>query len=534
MTDIVITASDGIDVTQMSRVLCAPVWVTEDVGYLFYLPFSTDVSYRKTTNGGRTWGAPVVLGAADSDVAVGVWYEGWTPGDSGRKILVSWTGTGLDDLMFRTIDTANGDALGTLTTAFVGASAVAGIGTHISVTKARGGNIYISYTIDNGTERGLRRSVDGGANWTGRNGIIVEASVGEFGLLFPGNEADANDIWAIYFDSSANELTLKVYDDSADTVAESAVIATVNEAGSVDTTFQFPFSASIRHSDGHLVCAVVTAFDAVTAEHKVFDIGGIASITEKAEIASGVANHYHPAVFIDQDTDAIYVAYNGARDGSEDLGVATTIRYVRSGDGGDSWSDEIIFSSNAFQFRQVWVAPMGPRFAPVYKCGGNLFTSYDKSLTSFDDEPTSGAALEIQRTIYETLRADVALTELLADNEFTTGSAVYDFAPQVDASENSAKFPYVTIGEATEAEFDTDDTVGRESTITLHSWSRTRGASEIKRVMDAIKAALHDADLTVAGEHVVLSLVEFAEVLQDPDGRTLHGVQRLRIVTQGS
>lgn len=41
-------------------------------------------------------------------------------------------------------------------------------------------------------------------------------------------------------------------------------------------------------------------------------------------------DYWYPQVFIDQLTDDIYVVYNGKRDGSQTLGTATTVNYVKS------------------------------------------------------------------------------------------------------------------------------------------------------------------------------------------------------------
>lgn len=149
-----------------------------------------------------------------------------------------------------------------------------------------------------------------------------------------------------------------------------------------------------------------------------------------------------------------------------------------------------------------------------------------------------GVNLAIQKAVYELLIADATLATLLAPSDIEgspTRPAVYDFAPQAAASEDDSKFPYVTIGEDTAAEFDTDDIDGQETTLTLHAWSRQRGRKEVKQILDALYAALHDAALTVEGSHALFCYWEFSEALPvDDDGITQHGVTRFRIVTQQS
>lgn len=147
------------------------------------------------------------------------------------------------------------------------------------------------------------------------------------------------------------------------------------------------------------------------------------------------------------------------------------------------------------------------------------------------------AEWEVQKALLVALRADSALTALLADHRYAgspTVSAVYDLVEQADAPESDADFPYVVIGDFTAAEYDTDDVSGQEHTVTLHIWSRYRGQKEVKQIMGAIHDALHKATLTVENNHTVFCYFEFSESLPDPDPRTQHGVVRFRIATQES
>src|SRR5690554_4378261 len=72
-------------------------------------------------------------------------------------------------------------------------------------------------------------------------------------------------------------------------------------------------------------------------------------------------------------------------------------------------------------------------------------------------------------------------------------TAVYDHVPQ------TAQFPYVVIGDDTAIDFDTDDTTGAESTITIHVWSQKRGRKEAKQIQGDIYDALHRYELSVSG-----------------------------------
>lgn len=109
---------------------------------------------------------------------------------------------------------------------------------------------------------------------------------------------------------------------------------------------------------------------------------------------------------------------------------------------------------------------------------------------------------------------------------------VYDAVPQaVDAGDNSA-FPYVTIGDDSSSEFDTDTSIGFDTDCTIHVWSRYRGRREVKQIQKAIYDALHLHNLSVSGYHTVMVLFETADSFMDADGITRHGVMVFRIVTE--
>jgi hypothetical protein len=143
------------------------------------------------------------------------------------------------------------------------------------------------------------------------------------------------------------------------------------------------------------------------------------------------------------------------------------------------------------------------------------------------------AEYEIQKTIYAKLRADTNLATLLAkDVQNKNASAIYDNVPEAVDSGNDSVFPYVTIGDDTAIDWDTDNSQGKEATLTIHSWSRYRGRKEVKQIQGAIYDSLHLSNLIITGYHSVLIVSEYSETLMDPDGLTRHGVQRFRLIVE--
>jgi hypothetical protein len=93
-------------------------------------------------------------------------------------------------------------------------------------------------------------------------------------------------------------------------------------------------------------------------------------------------------------------------------------------------------------------------------------------------------------------------------------------------------FPYLTLGRVESRPADTVSKEAIEHAVTLHAWSRHGGRAETLDIIAALRGALHNAPLVVSGHKLVLLLATFADVFRSGDGRTTHGVLRLRAITE--
>jgi hypothetical protein len=124
----------------------------------------------------------------------------------------------------------------------------------------------------------------------------------------------------------------------------------------------------------------------------------------------------------------------------------------------------------------------------------------------------------IQAAVYAVLGGDAELTGLV--------TGVYDTVPEGTA------MPYVVLGEATEIPDNRLDGLGRQTTQTLHVWSRYRGFAEANRIAGRLVALLDHQPLPVVGVHHVMTLFEFSQTLRDPDPQIRHVPVRFRIYTE--
>lgn len=130
------------------------------------------------------------------------------------------------------------------------------------------------------------------------------------------------------------------------------------------------------------------------------------------------------------------------------------------------------------------------------------------------------SALSLRAAIHGALKADTPLAALLG------GGKIYDEPPREAAP------PYVTLGESVLTDGSTSTEPGDEHALTLHVWSRQGGHREAHLITGAVLDALAGAPLTLDGHH--LSNLRFiaADVRRQPDGRTYHGIIRLRALTE--
>lgn len=136
------------------------------------------------------------------------------------------------------------------------------------------------------------------------------------------------------------------------------------------------------------------------------------------------------------------------------------------------------------------------------------------------------AELNIQAAIHAALVGDAALMALV--------EGVYDAVPQASDSGNGAEFPYVVIGDDTHIPFDTDTSVGADTTLTIHVWSRYEGRKQVKEIQGVIYDVLHRQSIPITGFHLVGIDWLGSESFTDSDGLTRHGVQTFRITVEES
>lgn len=127
----------------------------------------------------------------------------------------------------------------------------------------------------------------------------------------------------------------------------------------------------------------------------------------------------------------------------------------------------------------------------------------------------AGPQGELHDLIRDTLKTDSAVKALVTD--------VYDSVPAEPVRWGSKK-AYISFGPTDVTEDDADCIVGGVYTVQLDCWSRQLGSYYCKTIVDAVKAALHDKDVSLTSYGLVQMRVTMRQVFGDKDGITMHGV----------
>lgn len=299
--------------------------------YIVFADANSDVVFSKSTDGGKTWATPTVIFTGTA-LQISVWFDKWS-GLAGGLIHCAYTDTDSDDVFYRSIDTANSDALGTQTVIFAGASATGATST-ISIARMRGGNLICCGTFDGGTENWNKKSTDVGGTW-GDIAAVTESAANDYIILAPGFAADNQDALCIFYDASGTELSRKVYDDSANSWAETSIATSITSL--VAGTAFCNYSMAVDLANSQLILAAWTAADLLNADLLVFTVNESAITSKTNVVTDQTDDQALAAVSIDTTNGDWYVYYVGAAGGAETFPSAVNIYYKKSDDDGATW-----------------------------------------------------------------------------------------------------------------------------------------------------------------------------------------------------
>lgn len=345
-----------------AQALWGPYWSDISTGVIVFSDGGLDISFARTTDKGANWSTTQIQAGGVRQMSV--WYDKETPGDTGTLLHLAWLDNiGADFAYYRTLDVSDA-SLGTLrevdNTVTVNTSKTLN---RVAITKAVNGNLVFAFATQ--TEIECYRSDDDGVSWDARADVFETATEEDWVLLFPA-DVDAGDAAALFWDRSANDISIKMYDESANTWTETSI-----DTDAADDSIHINMDGAIRHSDKHLLIAFHSNDDNNGDDLRTYDltVDSIASptITTKTVIFTNQSASAQVGMFINQQNDDVYLAYMKGGTWQATVDVV----YHISTDGMGVWGSEQAYSESlADDFRVVQagrtVGDDGGRYQPSF------------------------------------------------------------------------------------------------------------------------------------------------------------------------
>ncbi len=310
-----------------------PYWIDVNTSIIVFPDDGKDISFARTTDGGVNWvTTQIVAGTTESITS---WFDRETPGDNGNLVHIAWLDGSADISFYVTVD-VNDATVGTIRTINDSLNVGAG-GMRIALTKTISGNLLVGF--ETATNLESYRSVNDGVDWVGIADVYETPAQEDWVLLFPANTGDDNDASAIFWDRSANVVSLKMYDDSENDWTETSIASSM-----IDDLIHMNMDGSVRLSDNHILLAAHSNDDSSTDDLRTWDLTvdniDTPTVTAKTNIFTDQEESAQVGMIINQQNDDVYVAHLKG-------GIWTTstdVVFHKSEDGMGNWGSEQAYS----------------------------------------------------------------------------------------------------------------------------------------------------------------------------------------------
>jgi hypothetical protein len=135
------------------------------------------------------------------------------------------------------------------------------------------------------------------------------------------------------------------------------------------------------------------------------------------------------------------------------------------------------------------------------------------------------AVLELQGAVIAAIKASDGVANIV-------GNRIFDHVPRSSTGDVSARFPFVAWATDDAVTEDADCIDSQLVSFDIDCWSREPGFPEVRRLSAAVLAALHNAELGLTDNAIVLIRHDQTRTFRDPDGLTSHAVLTFEAVLE--
>jgi hypothetical protein len=368
------------------------VFTGDQTGYLFFCNIYS-LYYSKTTDAGSNWANAVKIDDADINddcYSNAVWYDQWTPGDSGTKVhILAGDSSTDDDLIYIEFDTSDDSSTvaGNISDAAgMAAGNYEDYANNLAITKATDGDLYAAIADDTSdyvlTCTGTCTT---SGNWAETSGASPFEAADDHIQLMPLSDGD---IMMIQHDLSADVVEAKIWNETS-WGSFSTIESSVEDLSETLVEFGSPPLTATINPDDHTIYLAYIDYDTggdfgsgddddiKTAKYSG---GSWSTTTDALTDNSGVAP-YGLSIAYDESNDEVYLSYSGPDNtvsGTHDDG-STNYYYKSSSNEMSNWGSQsaAIATSDFTDFRTRLV-------------GMNFFSDERLYLIWFNDSgPTS-------------------------------------------------------------------------------------------------------------------------------------------------
>lgn len=338
-------AVDGaVNITSTSHLQMGSqtVFIDDQTGYKFYRDGAGGCVYSKTIDGGTNWDTPVTVDVQTDCIAITVWYDRWTSGDTGNYIHILTMDTSLDDLFYNRLDTASSDTLlkgsSPVDVSTNSGNSIATLTTAAnkqSLTKGTDGTLYAtvadasdSYVVE------CTSSCELTTGWTetGTNPLDL---ANDYSILVP---LMGGNIMLVNRDISLEDIRTKIWDN-----ANWSASWTIVDANATDNaTYDGGLAVTVSSTTPGTVYLAYTADNATlgTDDDVRTAVYSGGSWTNKTDVIANTATRAITSVTIAVNgaTDDVYVGYSARTTaGTPETG---NVYWKKSTDGMTNWGAE--------------------------------------------------------------------------------------------------------------------------------------------------------------------------------------------------
>ena len=360
--------------------LHGPFWTSPSVGYVVIQVANGSIDVQKTTDSGATWTVqdPDFNPNDANTRSNAAWYDRETPGNTGTLIHIAWVVH--PNVRYVAFDTSD-DTFGTIRTVDILTISLTSADSDVGITVSKSGRVYVCARGDfeadaENTDHSMRSSSDLFASNNEFETSPYSADEEQM-RLFPGTDADEDDISAVVFDAINLDLEFWKFDATANSWSTTTIDASILVTAAEGRDQKGFFDAAVRLSDEHILVAYWNDRDTATADLRTVDITqDTPTITQEGDIHQS-DDSFMAGILINQQNDDVYVAYLGSDAGDETLDAAVRCYFKLSVNGMTSWGSEQTYGIENTVLDMVMaghtIGDDGGRVMPVwFNFGGSL------------------------------------------------------------------------------------------------------------------------------------------------------------------